>query len=461
MVNDERIQILKDILSRLHQGDSPESVQDLFNEHFSSVSAIEIAGMEQEIISDDTNDITFEDVLKMCDVHANMFKGAVDEAGGEEIDHPGHPVRVFKDENIALRSALLRIANIIKALKDIDLESENNQDIFQGLQNQMNILGQFDRHYQRKERLFFPKLEQSGRTAPPKVMWAKDDEIRDEFNDFKALSQQLPKVSIDDLEEAYLSFRQVFEDMIFKEEAILINMLLEVLTTQDWYQIAKESDAYGFAIIAEPDAWVPDEVEEDVTPHEEIEETTPNKAAMAFDQATNTIETDQGYLHVSWEPKQPASPVVDQDQLIHFENGKLNLKQIAAIFDHLPIEVTFVNKEDVFQYFNNMTNPKNMIFKRTKGQLNRDIELCHPPKVWPKVSQLIEDLKAGRRSSEQMWYQKDNGEFIHVSYIGLHDENGDYLGILELVQDISYYRNLPSPMKVHLSDISDETSDKE
>ena len=243
-IQQERIDRLENILTRLHHGATPDSVQEEFNERFSSVSAIEIAAMEQQIINS-PGPITFEDVLKLCNVHAQMFQGSVEEGEGSDIDHPGHPVRVFKDENLALRSALMRIENVLKALEDLAAGEEETDEIYKGLLNQFKLLGQFFNHYERKEKLFFPKLEATGHTAPPKVMWAKDDEIRDMYKNTLVLIEQLPDVPIAQVRKSYEAFEYEFSEMIFKEEAILLNILLEVLTPADWHQIAQESNFSG------------------------------------------------------------------------------------------------------------------------------------------------------------------------------------------------------------------------
>ena len=107
-MSEDRIHILRDILLDLHHGASPESVQERFNASFAGVSAIEISLMEHELMNSDTG-ITFEDVMELCNVHANLFKDAVVGVDLAESDHPGHPVRVFKDENLALRAALIRV----------------------------------------------------------------------------------------------------------------------------------------------------------------------------------------------------------------------------------------------------------------------------------------------------------------------------------------------------------------
>ncbi len=147
-----KIDILENILLRLHRGAAPESVQDDFEKHFSDVSAIEIASMEQQIIFDH-DEVSFEDVLKLCNVHARTFENKVEDKSGYDIEHPGHPVRLFKDENHALSAALLRIRNVLSALEEHE-DASKVGGIYQGLANQYQMVGQFDNHYERKEKVF-------------------------------------------------------------------------------------------------------------------------------------------------------------------------------------------------------------------------------------------------------------------------------------------------------------------
>ena len=147
-MSEDRIHILRDILLDLHHGASPESVQERFNASFAGVSAIEISLMEHELMNSDTG-ITFEDVMELCNVHANLFKDAVAGVDLAESDHPGHPVRVFKDENLALRAALIRVRRLLDSYAESD-ESNSQGEISKGLQRQLDLLGQFDRHYQLK-----------------------------------------------------------------------------------------------------------------------------------------------------------------------------------------------------------------------------------------------------------------------------------------------------------------------
>ena len=210
----KRIEVLRDILIRLHNGEPAESVQAEFDEHFSGVSAIEISLMEHELINSDSG-VTFEDVMKLCNVHANLFKGAIKNVEVEDSEHPGHPVQVFKQENLALRAAIIRVRRILDNYAKLD-EGETKEAVLKGLLRQLQLLGQFDIHYKRKEELMFPVMERYGHDAPPKVMWGVDDEIRDLFKLAKEEAQKLPNAEIAAVKEKFEVFVKEFEEMIFK-----------------------------------------------------------------------------------------------------------------------------------------------------------------------------------------------------------------------------------------------------
>lgn len=248
-MENNRIQILKEILLDLHHGASPESVQELFNQHFKGVSALEISMMEHELMASEDG-VTFEDVMSLCNVHANLFKGAIADVEVADADQEGHPVYVFKQENLALRSAILRIRRIIENISKPENEPFKS-DLLNGLKHQMTLLGQFHNHYTRKEKLFFPIMERYGHDSPPKVMWGVDDDIRKLFRDAESKLQELSNsdADIEEFSKAFETFSEEFEAMIFKEKAILLMILLETSTQDDWLSIAEESDAYGYAII--------------------------------------------------------------------------------------------------------------------------------------------------------------------------------------------------------------------
>ena len=414
-MENNRIQILKEILLDLHHGASPESVQELFNQHFKGVSALEISMMEHELMASEDG-VTFEDVMSLCNVHANLFKGAIADVEVADADQEGHPVYVFKQENLALRSAILRIRRIIENISKPENEPFKS-DLLNGLKHQMTLLGQFHNHYTRKEKLFFPIMERYGHDSPPKVMWGVDDDIRKLFRDAESKLQELSNsdADIEEFSKAFETFSEEFEAMILKEEAILLMILLETSTQDDWLSIAEESDAYGYAIIKKQS-------------RTRTEENTEN---------TRIIDTPEGQFTITFTPKPKNKSVANRETTQPFGNGYLSVEQANLILNHLPLEITFVNKDDVFQYYNDNVPADEMVFKRTPSQIGRNVELRHPPKVLDKVKKTFNLLRSGERDQVPMWFKSERlGKFVYVTYAAVRDDQGDFQGVLEYVQDI-------------------------
>ena len=448
-MTDNRIEVLKDILLELHHGASAESVQERFNQHFKGVSAIEISMMEHELMNSDTG-ITFEDVMDLCNVHANLFKGAISDVDVPDAEQDGHPVKVFKDENLALRAALMRIRRIIENYAKPENE-EFRKDLLKGLKHQFALLGQFHAHYVRKENLFFPIMERYGHDSPPKVMWGVDDNIRELFKEAQLALEQLPNGSIEELDKKFESFAAEFEEMIFKEEAILLMILLESFTQDDWLQIASESDDYGYAIIKPLKKWVP---HRESFENEAGAATSDKEVADALDQAladsstdltkTKIINTPEGQFTITFTPKEKEA-VADRTTPQAFGNGFLSVEEANLILNHLPLEITFVNKDDIFQYYNDSVPTEEMVFKRTPSQVGRHVELCHPPKVLDKVKKVFELLRSGQKDKVEMWFQSESlGKFVYVTYAAVRDAKGEFQGVLEYVQDIKPFFELKS-----------------
>ena len=175
---EERQEILKDLMLRLHAGEDKEVIQKEFNAAFDEITPYEIQLMERNLMSEG---ITFAEIMSLCNVHANLMGSKVNtETTVADFEQPGHPVHVMKMENLAIRGALDRVERLLKNY----LETKD-ETIKKGLNRQISLLGQFDNHFQRKEYAMFPIMEKKGITAPPKVMWGVDDQIRELYKDFK------------------------------------------------------------------------------------------------------------------------------------------------------------------------------------------------------------------------------------------------------------------------------------
>src|SRR5690625_3049140 len=140
---------------------------------------------------------------------------------------------------------------------------------------------------------------------------------------------------------------------------------------------------------------------------------------------------------------------------IAFGGGYLTTEEANLILNHLPLEITFVDKNSVFKYFNETTEASEMMLVRTPTSIGRNVANCHPPKSLKKVMTLIRDLKTKKRTSESMWYKKDD-RYIYLTYKALFNKKDEFLGILEYVQDIQPFFELPSEVKIGLSKLEEE-----
>ena len=480
---DQRIQVLKDILLRLHHGASPDSVEADFQAHFSDVSPIEVSLMEHELMNGD-HGVGFEDVMKLCTVHAKVMAAGVQGKEVPDSQQEGHPVWIFKQENLALQAGLHRIQRLLDALESAESQGQDlDPGLLRGLTRQYQLLDQFQRHYRRKEELFFPIMESYGHDAPPKVMWGVDDQIRDLFDlakeALKGLVDQAEHASVTQVLATYQAFVQEFKDMIFKEEAILIPLLLSLFSEDDWLAIAKDSPEFGYAIIQPDKEWLPSRVKfgeqeesgglagagrgaEASGPAGQPAKVQASAQAQPLPGAGSWAGAGQGIYQASGPAASQAvnlgadsgtgptansvsnsaadsttSPAPNSEADLPFGGGYLSLKEANLILNHLPFEITFIDKNDLFKYFNTSMAIENKLFPRVPSAIGRHVKMCHPPRSLDMVMTLIDDLKHKRRTSESMWFHRSDGRFAYVTYIGVFDDQDQYMGVLEYVHDIA------------------------
>lgn len=391
-ITNERQERLKNLILRLHEGESEEVIKEEFKEHFETVSPLEISVMERKLMKEEG--LSAENIMKLCNVHVAVMADFVSDPENipNDFSRPGHPVYVLKEENLALEAALMRIRNLL----EVYIEAPSDE-IKAGLRKQIDLLWDFDKHYTRKEMSFFPIMERQGNTAPPQVMWGVDDQIRDQYKAFKAA------FLVDEMDQLMPLFSELeyeMQEMFVKEESILIPMVTEAFNEDDWIAIADEMDEIGYCIVEPLEKWKP------VRQKEEVDIT----------------EEAKGRLKLG--------------------TGSLSHKELDLILNKLPLEITFVDKDHIVKYYDN--GPEEKLLARTPSAIGRDMLNCHPPRVHETVKQLVHDLETGVKDSQQAWYKREDGVFVFIDYIAIRDEEGSFLGILETVQDISKFTKLDS-----------------
>ena len=407
---EHRQKILKELIMELHDGKTVDEVQARFAKLIEGVSAIEISMMENQLIKEG---MPVSEVQRLCDVHAAVFKGSIEEIHMPEnpADIPGHPIHTFKMENRALERLMDK--TIRPMLKE--LEENDGSDLRERILREYTRLYDIDKHYLRKENLLFPYLEQYGITAPPKVMWGVDDEIRSEL---KNVLKGLQDESYDAKElssQADAALDRVHE-MIFKEDNILLPMAQDTLSEDEWLKIAQESHELGYCIYEPKREWKPRRIN--------VEEKTKHESEASDDKASSDTSSVEEFT------KDTTS---NGDGYINFETGSLSQEEIEAMLDSMPVDITFVDKDGLVKYFSQGTE---RIFPRTKAVIGRSVSNCHPPASVHIVEKIVEDLMSGKKDHEDFWIKMGN-KFTLIRYFAVRDKEGNFLGTLEFTQDIA------------------------
>ncbi len=357
--------------------------------------------MEQELIN--SNALTEQEILEFCDLHTAVLDGSIDLEDAKAIP-AGHPVDTFKKENIALKEQIDLYRDVCKKIETIN-DSEVTGYLLQ-LRTIFNNFSDIDKHYKKKEYLVFPFLEKHLITGPPKVMWGKHDETRELLKKSHEAIISSTKTA-DDLRrvinESLNHTVAMIEGMIKKEEEILFPMAMDTLTEDEWYKVYQETPEFGYCLFDPEDEWRPEGVK--VEKHE---------------------YSDSNGIRLS--------------------SGAFSLDELEALFQFLPIDITFVDKNDKVRFF---SHSPNRVFERNRSIIGRDVRMCHPPGSVHVVEQILEDFKSGKENKALFWisgFQKSR--FVLIEYYAVRGKEGEYLGVVEVTQDITKIRELEGDQRL-------------
>ena len=131
--------------------------------------------------------------------------------------------------------------------------------------------------------------------------------------------------------------------------------------------------------------------------------------------------------------KQKSEEAIEVEGMLQFETGSLSKEEVEAVLDSLPVDISFIDKEDRVKYFN---KAEGRIFVRTKAVIGRKVQLCHPQKSVHVVNKILEAFKTGKKDVAEFWINL-NDRLILIRYFAVRDKNGKYLGTVEVTQDIT------------------------
>ena len=407
MEHNTRVEQIKTYLERLSAGEELEKVRADFVKEFEEVDPAEIMQAEQELLQGGTPLAT---VQKLCDVHAALFRGNTSEekiASAEKavaasvkekklaataalIGIAGHPLQTFTLENEVLENV------IRECRKEVEKTEMISQELF-GKLREVAI------HYAKKGDLLYPHLKvKYGISGPSDVMWTTDDEIRDELADlakhwpFVKKNVGLHSEELTDKEtkwmERFIAALQRVEDMIYKEANIFFPNCALNFIEEEWFGIYRDSKDYPVCFGVENAIW----------------------------------EAAETYL------KEKGTAGGFENEIV-MAGGHLTIAQLTAMLNTIPMEITFVDADNINRFFNE--GPKD--FKRPGMAIDREVFSCHPPKVEQQVRRIIGEFRNGTLDKVPIWMEK-NGKTMLVTYMAVRDAQGTYLGTMELVQDMGF-----------------------
>lgn len=375
---------LKHLINKLHEGADLEQVKKEFKDSIGDISAVEISKAEEELIKDG---MAPEKIHKLCDVHIALLRESLEKE--EILAVPGHPVHILMQEH----KILLKIADDLRKIaQEIKNKEKSVVEQFNHIEEHLKAS---QSHYSREENVLFPYLEKHGITQPPAMMWMDHDKIREIEKNLYKIIDSYGKTEFQDftknLKISAIALAEMLSNHFYKENHILFPTALNVITEAEWTDIRKQFDELGYCCF------------------------TPEPGKFAMKQTETSIDKPE------------------TKDLVQFEMGSLSKEEIEMIFNTLPVDITFVDKEDTVRYF---SQSKERIFPRTKAHIGLKVQQCHPQKSVHIVNQILEDFRSGKKDGAEFWINMNN-MVVYIRYFPVRNKNGDYLGCLEVTQNIA------------------------
>lgn len=386
----ERVHKLKQLLLKLHEDESLEKTKAELEEMLGQVPYGEVVQAEQELINEG---LPPQEIQKYCDMHSRALKDNIDLTFMKPVPE-GHPVDTLRMENRAIEAELAKLKDIFIKCK-FNKDSVNIPEVVNQLKVIFNLLMDVEKHYMKKENIIFSILEKYNITGPSSVMWGKDDEVRQFLKSSISVLNDNDRIDADTL-QGYIDLMlsptaDALQEMIVKEEKILLPMCLDKFTDIDWYDVYKQADEIGNCIYVPTKEWKPE--------------------GVLFENEESNVISDR----------------------IKLSTGSFTVEELESLLDSVPFDITFVDKDDKVKFF---SHGNQRIFERSKAILGRQVQFCHPPSSVHIVDKIIDDFRSGKQDSAKFWINF-KGMFVHIAYYAIRNEKGEYLGTAEITQDIA------------------------
>lgn len=348
---------------------------------------------------------TDEEITHRMDDLLALFDGILVRANNEFPEN--HPLWVYKQE--------------INAAEDLAREAEALLQAPHFIKNPW--LGLFDRfrqwptHLSRKQNQLYPMLERYGFDRPTKIMWTFDDNVRESISRAYTL---LTTDATDEFIAAMPKLIDDFRDLLGKEQEVLLPTAFKLLSEEDFAVMSRGDHEIGFALIPTPPFY-------GTVPTDTL--TTANAATKAPAGFMNELAALLGKYNIG---------TTNTEEELDVATGKLSLERINLLFKHMPVDLSYVDENELVKFY---SDTKHRIFPRSANVIGREVKNCHPAKSVHLVEEIIEKFRSGEQDKAEFWINKPD-LFIYIIYTAVRDEQGNFKGVLEMMQDCTRIRSL-------------------
>ena len=411
-INNERYRIIVSIKEDYLDGKlSLEEGNRILKEKLGTCTPDEFAYAEQSL----KGVYKDEEILDKMDDLLNLFDGVLVRAENEYPEN--HPLWVYLEEINAVEKVALEADELLKQDKFI-------KNPWLGV---FDSLAQWRIHLSRKQNQLYPMLEDHGFDRPTRIMWTFDDGVRDAISASYALLRE------DKYEEFLASVPETLaklRDLNSKELEVLLPTSFKLLSDEEFVRMSKNDHEIGYAIINPPGLYVVPGINDSAA---QLNGNTVGQNGAVSNEFLNDLA---GLLSKYVGPVGGAQ--VGKDAVLDVATGKLTLEQINLLFRHLPVDLSYVDENELVKFY---SDTPHRIFPRSANVIDREVKNCHPAKSVHVVEEIVEKFRSGEQSQAEFWINKP-GLFIYVIYTAVRDENGKFRGVLEMMQDCTHIREL-------------------
>ncbi|WP_059361186.1 PAS domain-containing protein [Veillonella tobetsuensis] len=411
-INNERYRIIVSIKEDYLDGKlSLEEGNRILKEKLGTCTPDEFAYAEQSLkgIYKD------EEILDKMDDLLNLFDGVLVRAENEYPEN--HPLWAYLEEINAVEKVALEADELLKQDKFI-------KNPWLGV---FDSLAEWRIHLSRKQNQLYPMLENHGFDRPTRIMWTFDDGVRDSISSSYALLRE------DKYEEFLASVPETLaklRDLNSKELEVLLPTSFKLLSDEEFVRMSKNDHEIGYAIINAPGLYVVPGINDSAA-------SLNGNTAGHNSAVSNEFLNDLAGLLSKYVGPVGGAPV-GKDTVLDVATGKLTLEQINLLFRHLPVDLSYVDENELVKFY---SDTPHRIFPRSANVIGREVKNCHPAKSVHVVEEIVEKFRSGEQNQAEFWINKP-GLFIYVIYTAVRDENGKFRGVLEMMQDCTHIREL-------------------